>query len=640
MFEGLERRDLLAVTIVNDSLASASTQINGMTVYPDGNIWFTGNSGELGVLNPAMKSPLEFGLGIPGSNPQGIAVGHDGDLYFTDPGTNSIGVFNPANLKRFEVAIPTKSSGPSSIAVANDGTIWFTETAVGKIGEYDPTTQNITEFPLATATSQPSYLQVGPGGKLWFEEFGGFGVIDLTTHMLETIPATAAKAPVGGFSFTPDGNVWYIVGGSQYAAARLVPSTGAITVFPASAPYGSGGPSPRQLATGADGNIYFAVTGGGPGTTVGEINVKTQKITSYSNGTNSDSENAIVSGLDGELFVGGLGVLGRATIIPPNVSAISGNVSVAAFPPGSGPTLEGRTVFVDLNGDGKLDAGDPATVSDANGNYTIDNVPIGAFNLRVILLPGDVVSPVPVATTGGEVTQNVAVYVQQSSAVLPFPLLANPFGAHNPSLAAAEVTGLYNLILRRAPDPTGLANGTSYLQNGGSLSALAGLLLHSTEYESDLIASYYETYFGRAGSPAEIAAWVSLMQTRESAEQVTYLMLTSPEFTALHPDNASFIKAVFADLLGRVPSAGELASWESYTGGASRGATVYFMIHSPEAGVHAARGFYAQFWASPMTQAGAAAVVSALEFRNDLADVAAQFAGAPQFVARAQASVG
>jgi hypothetical protein len=41
------------------------------------------------------------------------------------------------------------------------------------------------------------------------------------------------------------------------------------------------------------------------------------------------------------------------------------------------PGLAGRTVFIDLNADDTLDAGDPTAVTDANGNYTFANMAPG-----------------------------------------------------------------------------------------------------------------------------------------------------------------------------------------------------------------------------------------------------------------------
>ena len=43
--------------------------------------------------------------------------------------------------------------------------------------------------------------------------------------------------------------------------------------------------------------------------------------------------------------------------------------------------LAGLTVFVDENGTGVLAANDPTTTTDASGNYSFSNLPVGTFSI-------------------------------------------------------------------------------------------------------------------------------------------------------------------------------------------------------------------------------------------------------------------
>ena len=67
----------------------------------------------------------------------GIAVGPDGDVWFTEAGPNKIGRLS-ASGTFVEYDIPTAGSFPYGIAVAADGSVWFTEKEVGKIGRIVP----------------------------------------------------------------------------------------------------------------------------------------------------------------------------------------------------------------------------------------------------------------------------------------------------------------------------------------------------------------------------------------------------------------------------------------------------------------------------------------------------------------------
>ncbi len=647
--ERLEDRRLMAVTITDIPLASSTTQINGVAVYPDGNIWFTAtNPAELGVYHPATNFLLEFPLNIPNSQPRGIAVGKDGNIYFTDPGINggisSIGVFNPATLKYFEVPTPTFGSNPTGIAVANDGTVWFSESSANKVGVYDPATQKIGEFQLSGINVGVGSVTLGPDGNLWYEHVVDLESINPTTHAISSFPLDQTKTdfPYSGFSFTPDGNIWFVAqaNADQFSAVEIDPTTSAVTVFPPSSEYTPNGPVPGQTAVGADGNVYYAATANPPqGPSVGEIDVANGTISTYSTGS-AVLLGSIAAAPDGSLYLGGVGVLARATIVPPDVGAVTGTVTVATppftYPPSTtGAPIAGQTVYIDLAGTGTYAPGDPSAVTDANGNYTIPDVPLGSFNLGVFPYPGDVSSTGTVTTTGGNVVQGANLTIQPGLAILPltFPISI----VSNPDLATVETLALFGTILNRAPDPSGLVFYTTYLRGGGSLAVAAETMLHSTEYESDVVTADYKNFLGRTASSAEIAGWVNAMQNGLSAEQVAYGFMTSAEFNALHPDNASFIQALYGDVLGRTASAAEVASWSAYLGGASRASMVDFVIHSPEAGIRAAQAFYAGFWETAPDAAGETAVVNALASGLTLADLAAAFIAAPQFVARCEA---
>lgn len=64
------------------------------------------------------------------------------------------------------------------------------------------------------------------------------------------------------------------------------------------------------------------------------------------------------------------------------------------------PGLPGRTVFADLNNNGKLDSGEPSAVSDSLGHYSIANVPTGEIWIRQIYSGG-----YGITAPAGDVTQ-------------------------------------------------------------------------------------------------------------------------------------------------------------------------------------------------------------------------------------------
>ncbi len=66
-----------------------------------------------------------------------MAVGPDGDVWFTEAGPNKIGRLS-ASGTFVEYDIPTPGSFPYGIAVAADGSVWSTEENAGKTGRIVP----------------------------------------------------------------------------------------------------------------------------------------------------------------------------------------------------------------------------------------------------------------------------------------------------------------------------------------------------------------------------------------------------------------------------------------------------------------------------------------------------------------------
>jgi hypothetical protein len=191
-------------------------------------------------------------------------------------------------------------------------------------------------------------------------------------------------------------------------------------------------------------------------------------------------------------------------------------------------------------------------------------------------------------------SRTFSVSVLPSSPLLPQGYPAAPFGPAGTDPLTAEVDGMYKLILGRGPDPAGLAASVKYLGAGGSASVLAAILLTSTERETNLVQSYYHTFFGRAADPAGLAASVRALQAGMSEATLASILLATPEFSAHHPDNASFIGALYLDVLDRAAAPAEVAAWSGLlsSGKLTRAQAVSDFVGSAEAVDVAIEGAY------------------------------------------------
>jgi len=140
------------------------------------------------------------------SGPQGITIGPDGALWFTDS-ADKIGRITTQGQVT-EYALSTWAH-PMGITTGPDGALWFTESNLDKIGRI--TTQGrITEFALPSSLDSPSNgggITTGPDGALWFTQgWGPLGRITTQGHI--TLFSPHYSGGPGRIVAGPDGALW------------------------------------------------------------------------------------------------------------------------------------------------------------------------------------------------------------------------------------------------------------------------------------------------------------------------------------------------------------------------------------------------------------------------------------------------
>jgi len=103
----------------------------------------------LAAILPAQQIAIAEYTLLPSASPDGITVGQDGALWFTEGYGNKIGRISASGIIT-EYVSPTNQSGPTGITKGPDGALWFTENstyAPNKIGRIT-TSGVIAEYPL------------------------------------------------------------------------------------------------------------------------------------------------------------------------------------------------------------------------------------------------------------------------------------------------------------------------------------------------------------------------------------------------------------------------------------------------------------------------------------------------------------
>jgi hypothetical protein len=133
---------------------------------------------------------------------------------------------------------------------------------------------------------------------------------------------------------------------------------------------------------------------------------------------------------------------------------------------------------------------------------------------------------------------------------------------------AALLTKLYQQVLGRAPDASGLAYWAGQVHDGQSYGAVAQGFFESDEHLDPIVENYYQEFLLRSADSQGLAYWTGVWQAAGGPEQVIAGMITSPEFmasaAAANPQltkNAAWVTTLYERLLNRSPDESGLAYW-------------------------------------------------------------------------------
>jgi len=170
------------------SAPASSSSLQGITIGPDGTIWFAETAAKrIGHIIPCLTGSCNVtDYGPPPSVeiafPIQLAVDRGGVVWFTDHGRGQFGSFDPSTgeWRVFGIGYCSESYNPdcpvglpNAISLDSDGMIWFSEHFAGRVAKYDPTTGSLTEY-FVPATTIPDvwWMWPGPGNLVWFTAFG------------------------------------------------------------------------------------------------------------------------------------------------------------------------------------------------------------------------------------------------------------------------------------------------------------------------------------------------------------------------------------------------------------------------------------------------------------------------------------
>jgi hypothetical protein len=214
------------------------------------------------MIDPSSPSTIEeFTIPTAGSEPEGIAAGSDGDLWFTEATAGQIGQFAPSNPSAMtETPIPNCTACTADyIAAGPDKNLWFTETGANKVGRIKPATHKVSQFSAGPKFGHPGEITAGSNGGLWFIEFAPESSVDIVQEISTGgVLGPSATVPFGdgccgAITTGPDGDVWVAEAGGNNSVVQFDTTATFVSASPIPSPSGN----PAAMTAGPDGNIWM-----------------------------------------------------------------------------------------------------------------------------------------------------------------------------------------------------------------------------------------------------------------------------------------------------------------------------------------------------------------------------------------------
>src|SRR5579884_627199 len=239
-----------------------------VAVGPDGQLWFTEQGAAPGVAAMSLSTDKIKEYPVAGSAPVSISSGAAANtLAFTDPGHDAIGQINTTTGIVTETGIPSAAANPLGIAI-NSGDalhVYFTEDDASKIGVLNVVSNTIAEIPTLTPAAGPTLIVQGPDGAMWFTEnnVAKMGHLTLSGQLTEfpLSPATSAT----GLVTARDNNVYFgdPVQNKIGSISGITPATVTEYAIP------TANALPGRMTLGPDGRVYFTEVDGNK---IGQLN--------------------------------------------------------------------------------------------------------------------------------------------------------------------------------------------------------------------------------------------------------------------------------------------------------------------------------------------------------------------------------
>ena len=192
--------------------------LNTATFDRSGRLWFTGQSGVYGSVDPrsgrvrVFSAPRGFG-------PYGISTTPSGQVWYASLAGSYIARIETGTGRARVVQPPTAGQGARRIWPDSDGRLWVSEYNAGRLARYEPARRRWREWRLPGEDPHPYAVFVDDRDTVWLTDFGEDRLLrfDPRTERFTAVRLPTARAAVRQL-LGRAGKVW----GAESAADKLV----------------------------------------------------------------------------------------------------------------------------------------------------------------------------------------------------------------------------------------------------------------------------------------------------------------------------------------------------------------------------------------------------------------------------------
>jgi virginiamycin B lyase len=197
---------------------SGYANLNTAVFDPQGKLWFTGQNGIYGRLDPSTGQIQVFGAPR-GRGPYGITVTPDGTIYYASLAGNYVGRIDPQTGEATVLEPPTSRQGARRVWSDSQGRVWVSEWNSGQVAMYDPENDSWQEWKLPGDSPQAYAVYVDEQDQIWLSDFGSNAIVrfDPASETVTAFQLSSPGAAVRQILGRP-GEIW----GAESAVDKLV----------------------------------------------------------------------------------------------------------------------------------------------------------------------------------------------------------------------------------------------------------------------------------------------------------------------------------------------------------------------------------------------------------------------------------